>query len=326
MKKGYKLMTTAALAGMLLGGAGWVTAATDVHASAAGKASAAYSAAAQKAGKATELTQNGITLGVSEAFYDGNYIKISLKRSGKNLVGGITDSKYDEKTQDSLREKGAIKDVQILIDGKDLLKLGGDRMSKRPAMFTGKGETPDQAVIQVSDPSWLGGQQYTFPNKFKLTAKITLEGVDKPYTFDLSMQKSAAKPIALKPNVSKKLGGRTVVLNQINATSTSTRIQLIEKGFEKGKPSEFMYEFVDDQGNRLGEISRFGTDENNKAGDMYYNCLLGPLGKNVKSITLKAYKPEYMEPGATSGLFKLDENGEIVKQEVKELEMMVKVK
>ncbi|WP_334073280.1 MULTISPECIES: DUF5643 domain-containing protein [Paenibacillus] len=325
MKKVYKVMTTAALAGMLLGGAGWVTASTDVHASAA-QAKAGYSAAAQKAGKAAELTQNGITLGVSEAIYDGNYIKISLKRSGKNLVGGITDSKFDEKTQDVLREKGAIKDVQILIDGKDIFKQGGGRMSKRPALDWAKGGMPDQAVIQVSDPSWLGGQQYTFPNKFKLTAKITLEGVDKPYTFIHSMQKSAAKPIVLKPNVSKKLGSRTVVLSQLNATSTSTRIQLIEKGFEKGKPSDFMYEFVDDQGNRLDDLSSFGTDENNKAGDMYYNCLLGPLGKNVKSITVKAYKPEFVEPGATSGAFKLDENGEIVKQEIKELEMTVKVK
>lgn len=325
MKKGYKVMTTAALAGMILGGAGWATASTNVHASAA-QAKAGYSAAAQKAKKTLEITQNGITLGVSEALYDGNYIKISLKRKGQGLIGGITDSKFDEKTQDSLWEKGAIKNIQILIDGKDITKLGGERMSKKPALFTGKGKTPDQAVIQVSDPSWLGGQQYTFPNKFKLTAKITLQGVDKPYTFDLSMQKNAAKPIVLKPNVSKKWGGRTVVLSQINATSTSTRIQLIEKGFEKGKPSEFMYEFVDDQGNRLDELLRFGTDENNKAGDTYYNCLLGPLGKNVKSITLKAYKPEYMEPGATRGLFKLDENGEIVKQEVKELEMTVKVK
>ncbi|MCA1291519.1 DUF5643 domain-containing protein [Paenibacillus sp. alder61] len=326
MKKVYKVMTTAALAGMLLGGAGWVTAATDVHASAAGKASAAYSAAAQKAGKAAELTQNGITLGVSEAFYDGNYIKISLKRSGKNLVGGITDSKFDEKTQDTLWEKGAIKDIRIFIDGKDIYELGGGTMSKRPTFRKIKGNTPDQAVLQMSDPSWLGGQQYTFPNKFKLTAKITLEGVDKPYTFDLSMQKSTAKPIVLKPNVSKKLGSRTVVLSQLNATSTSTRIQLIEKGFEKGKPSDFMYEFVDDQGNRLDDLSSFGTDENNKAGDMYYNCLLGPLGKNVKSITMKAFKPEYAEPGATSGAFKLDENGEIVKQEIKELEMTVKVR
>lgn len=325
MKKGYKVMTTAALAGMLLSGAGWGTAATDVDASTA-QAKAGSSATAQKAGKAAELTQNGITLGVSEAFYDGNYIKISLKRSGKNLTGGITESKFDEKTQNVLREKGAIKDIRIFIDGKDIYELGGGTMSKRPTFKGVKGNTPDQAVIQVSDPSWLGGQQYTFPNKFKLTAKITLEGVDKPYTFNLSMQKSTAKPIALKPNVSKKLGSRTIVLSRLNATSTSTRVQLIEKGYEKGKPSDLMYEFVDDQGTRLDELSNFGTDENNQAGDMYYNCLLGPLGKNVKSITMKAYKPEYVVPGATSGLFKLDENGDIVKKEVKELEMTVKLK
>ncbi|MCA1291521.1 DUF5643 domain-containing protein [Paenibacillus sp. alder61] len=325
MKKGYKVMTTAALAGMILGGAGWVTAATDAQA-AAGKASVAYSAAEQKAGKTAEVTQNGITLGVSEALYDGNYLKISVKRSGQGLIGGITDSKFDEKSQEYIREKGAIKAIQIFIDGKDIYTIGGESLGKRPSLGWRPGPTPDAAIVELSDPSWLGGQQYAFPDKFKLTAKITLEGVEKPYTFELAMQKSTGSPIVLKPNLTKTSGKLTYNLSKLNLTSTSTRVLLIQKGYEKGKPSDIMFEFVDDQGRKLETLSGMGTDENNKDGDMYEDYVLSALEKDAKSITIKAYKPEFMEPGATSGLFKLDENGEIVKQEVKELEMTVKVK
>jgi len=325
MNKIYKVMTTAALTtGLLLSGTAWVMKPATVEAEA--KIPAVQSNATQKAGKAAELTQNGITLGVSEAFYDGNYIKISLQRSGKNLVGGITDSKFDEKTQDLIHEKGAIKNIQIFIDGKDIYKIGGGSLGKRPSLGWRPGSTPDAAIIELNDPSWLGGQQYAFPDKFKLTAKVTLEGVEKPYTFDLSMQKTPDKPIVLKPNVTKKSGKVTLNLSKMNLTSTSSRVQLIEKGYESGKPSDLMYEFVDDQGNELDFLSGFGTDENNKDGDMYHDYVLSPLGKDVNSITLRVFKPEFKEPGATSGEYKLDADGNIVKSYVKELEMTVKVK
>ncbi|WP_339272516.1 DUF5643 domain-containing protein [Paenibacillus sp. FSL W8-0426] len=324
MNKIYKVMTTAALTtGLLLSGAAWGMKPATVEAEA--KIPAVQSNATQ-AGKTAEITQNGITLGVNEAFYDGNYIKISLQRSGNNLVGGITDSKFDEKTQDLIHEKGAIKNIQIFIDGKDMYKIGGGSLGKRPSLGWRPGSTPDAAIIELNDPSWLGGQEFAFPDKFKLTAKVTLEGVEQPYTFDLPMQKTADKSIVLKPNVTKKSGKVTLNLSKMNLTSTSSRVQLIEKGYESGKPSDLMYEFVDDQGNELDFLSGFGTDENNKDGDMYHDYVLSPLGKDAKSITLRVFKPEFKEPGATSGAYKLDENGNIVKHYIKELEMTVNVK
>lgn len=318
-------MTTAALTGMLIGGAAWAIPSLADHAAAA-KAPDIQNIAAQKAVKTAGITQSGITLKVSKAVYDGNYINISLQRSGKGLVGGMTDRKFDEKTEKEMVEKGAIKDIQILINGKNIYDLGGGSMGKRPDMRWGPGSARDTAIIHLSDPSWLGGQQYSFPDKFKLTAKITLEGVSKPYTFDLSMQKSADKAIALKPNLTKTYDKMTVNLSKLNLTSTSSRVQLIVKGLEKSKHSDISYEFWDDQGNKLDGFSGRGSDENNKAGDMYHDFVLSPLGKNAQSIIIKAYKPEFAEAGATSGAYKLDADGNIVKSYVKELEMKVKVK
>ncbi|MFS0869883.1 DUF5643 domain-containing protein [Paenibacillus xylanilyticus] len=311
MNKIYKVMTTAALTGVLIGGAAWVVTSMTEHAAA--KAPAVQNIAAKKVANTAGITQGGITLGVSKAFYDGNYIDISLQRSGKGLVGGMADRKFDEKTMKEIVEKGSIKDIKILINGKS---IGGG------AMGWGPGSTTDTAIIRLSDPSWLGGQLKAFPNKFKLTAKITLEGVSKPYTFDLSLQKTAGKAVALKPNVTKITGDLTVNLSKLNLTSTSSRIQLIAKG----KQSDISYEVVDDQGKELDIFSIQGSDENNKAGDMYYDFVLSPLGKNAKSITIRAYKPKFAVAGATSGAYELDADGNIVKEYVKELEMKVKVK
>lgn len=318
-------MTTAALTtGLLLSGAAWGMKPATVEAEA--KIPAVQSTATQNAAKAAGITHGGITLGVNEALYDGNHIQLTLERSGKGLVGGITDSTFDEKIQDVILEKGAIQKIDVFINGKSIFKFGGGELSKRPSLSWEPGSTPDTVQIKLTDPSWLGGQEFAFPDKFKLTAEVTLEGVEQPYMFDLSMQKNADKSIVLKPNVTKKSGKVTLNLSKMNLTSTSSRVQLIEKGDESGKPSDLMYEFVDDQGNELDFLSGFGTDENNKDGDMYHDYVLSPLGKDAKSITLRVFKPEFKEPGATSGEYELDENGNIVKHYIKELEMKVNVK
>ncbi|RCX21620.1 hypothetical protein DFP94_102375 [Fontibacillus phaseoli] len=44
-----------------------------------------------------------------------------------------------------------------------------------------------------------------------------------------------------------------------------------------------------------------GLTDEKRTGDLYKNFVLSPLGKNAKSITLKAFKPEYAEPGANKG-------------------------
>ena len=323
MNKVYKVITTAALTGMLLVGAAWGTA--EAANLAAAKAPAKNSGT-QSAAPAASVTQNGITLGISETLYDGNLIKFTLKRSGDGLNGGITDRKYDDNTQEYVMEKGAIEQMDILINGKELNKIGKGTRATMPNMVWGPGVTPDTAIVTLVDASWLGDKIEAFPDKFKLTAKVTLAGVAKPFTLHVQMQKSAAKPIALKPNLTKKSGKFSSTLSKLNLTNNTVRFQFIEKGREKGKPSNISYEFVDDQGKELKMLAGFGTDENNKNGDWYMNFVTDAVSKDAKSIIIKAYSPEFEEAGATSGKYKLDSNGEVVKNYIKELEMSVKVR
>ncbi|MGG2994095.1 DUF5643 domain-containing protein [Paenibacillus macerans] len=328
MKKTYKVMSSAALAGALLLGTAWgaaEAAGTTAAATSAAKSGGALSAAKAKA---PSVTQQGITLEVAQAIYDGNYVGITLKRSGKGLTGEIA-GKYDEKTQDYIYEKGAIKDIKLFIDGKSVYEFGGGKsMSQRPDIKRGPGASPDTMKITMLDPSWLGGNLKAFPDKFKLTAKVTLEGVDKPYTLDMTLQKTKGQ--ALKPNLTKKRGDYSVTLSKLNVTSTSTRIQLIEKGLDKNKSSHIMYEAVDDQGNEMDMISSHGSDENNKNGDTYNDFVFNAPGKGAKSITIKAFEPDFVpddpnDPNSP-GIFKTDSNGKLIKNYIKELEMTANIK
>ncbi|MFB5675050.1 DUF5643 domain-containing protein [Paenibacillus terreus] len=294
MKKMYKVLSSTALAAALLSG----TIMGSIETAAAKNAAAGTAA------------QSGITLSISKAFYDGNYISLTVKRSGKGLSGGMTGG-----------AKGTINSMDILIDGKSISSYG-KTPAQRPSLGW-KAEGTDTAVITLADASWLGGSNKAFPDKFKLTAKIGLEGVSKPYTFNIPLQKSS-KTNVLKPNVTKKSGDLSMTLKQVRAADTSIRLQWVLKGKDKDQLHDLMYDFVDSKGNKIDFITGSGTDENNKNGDYYYDYILGGLGSGVKSITIKPFTAEMKDD--ESGQFKTDAKGEIVKNYNKELEITVSVK
>lgn len=300
MKKMYKVLSSTALAAALL---------SSTIMGSVGTA-AAKNAAAGTAAQSSGVTQSGITLSISKAFYDGNYISLTVKRSGKGLSGGMTGG-----------AKGTINSMDILIDGKSISSYG-KTPAQRPSLGW-KAEGTDTAVITLADASWLGGSNKAFPDKFKLTAKISLEGVSKPYTFNIPLQKSA-KANLLKPNVTKKSGNLSMTVKQVRVTDTSTRLQWVLKGKDKDLQNGLMYDFVDDKGSEIDFIKGSGTDENNKNGDYYYDFILEGLDSGVKSVTIKPFTAELKDD--ESGQFKTDAKGEIVKNYNKELEITVPVK
>lgn len=315
MKKIRKVMSTAALAAMLLGGTvlGHADAASD-------KASVSRnSAQIMAAASAITVTQSGITLRVTKAVYDGNHVSITINRSGKGFTGGITEGKRDSKTGEYIMEKGSISNMNILIEGKSIHETGS--LAQKPSLSWQAGADPNTAIITLTDASQLGGNIKAFPDKFKLNATISLEGVSKPFKLDIPIKKGSSKPIVLKPNVTKKSNGLSMTLNKATLTTTSTRLQLILKGPGKNSIS---FDVVDDQGRQLNMISGRGTDENNKKGDYYYDILLDGLGKNVNSLTIKPFKPELKDD--TSGQYKLDSKGNIIKQYMKDIEIRLLVK
>jgi hypothetical protein len=318
--KVVKVMATTAIVGMLLGGALFEP--TTTFAAGKKQVTTTTKANVQNKDKKVSVTQNGITLTVMNTIFDGNHVQLEVKRGGGGLTSGVTEGGWDEEQQDYILSKGAIKNIEILIDGKSIHTFGD--IANRPSLSWIEGSAKDTAQITLVDPSWLGDQLYSFPDKFKLTAKITLEGTKQPFTLELPMQLTN-KANTLQPKITKNHDGLSVTVNKVNATTQSTRIQVIEKGVTQDQTSNLNYEIVDDRGDVLKMISGFGTN-NNKAGDWYRNFVMEALNKDVKSITIKPFETELEDPEKTTGSYKLDENGNIVKHYVKELEMKVTVK
>ncbi|MBP2114243.1 DUF5643 domain-containing protein [Paenibacillus silagei] len=318
MKKWIKITGIAGLSLSLLG-AGF---ADDNRADAA----PSIGAAVQKTSAAgNTVTQDGISLSLGKSFYDGNLIEINLKRSGKNLSGGLTDSRWDKASERLVLKKGAIQNFEVLLNGKSINANSGSALSSQPSALLSPGASSDTAVLRLSDASWLGPKLAALPDTVRVTLKVSLEGIQKPYTLEASLQKQQPKnQTILKPNISKRDGALTVTAAKVNRTATSVRLQLIMK---QVKPESMpMFEVYDDKGNPVETLMSRGTDDNSKNGDYYYDIHLKPLDPGVKSITLKPFYPEFEEPGATTGAFKLDKNGNLVKKAVKALEMNISVK
>jgi hypothetical protein len=321
MKNVYKVVSSAALAAMLLGGLALSNPVT------AAESKASSGSSQQSASKKASATHSGITLQASNAIYDGNYISIKIQRSGKGYKGKITGGRYDEKTEEYIYDKGAMSDTDIYVDGKPIYEYGGGKSpAQRPSLVISPGPDADTAYIRMSDASLLGGNHKAFPDKMKITAQISLEGVKEPYMLEIPVQKSSDKAVVLKPEQTKKSGNLSMTLKQVRATSASTRLQWVLKGKDVDLMNRLQYNFVDDQGRKLDFISGRGTDENNKNGDFYFDFILRALEPDVKSITIKPYTAEFEDPGAKSGPHKVDSNGETIKNYVKDLEMTIPVK
>ncbi|WP_339323289.1 DUF5643 domain-containing protein [Paenibacillus sp. FSL W8-0194] len=313
MKSIYKVMSAAVLASCVLGGAAWGT---------------AYAAQAQATKSASgTVTQQDISLRVSKATYDGNVVQLEVERNGKGLVGGMTDWKWDDQKQESVQEKGAITSLELFINGISANAYGGSKLWERPNVTWQAGSGPDKALITMADATYLGdiASLKALPDNFKLTAKITLKGVNKPYTLNVPVQKNAGTVQKLNPNITKKSGKTSITFKKANVTSHSARLQLIVTGVDAN--TTMLYDFYDDQGRKIEQLSGGrGTDENGAKGVMYHDFFLDMQGKNIKSITIKPAKPVFEEPGATSGAFKVDDQGEVVMEYLKDLEMTAKIK
>jgi hypothetical protein len=313
-----KVMATTAIAGLLLGGT--VLEPATLFAASKQQTTTVSKTTLNNDVKKASVTQNKITLTVTKAIYDGNYVQLEIKRSGGGLKTGLTEAKFDSKKGEFIYSNGAINNIKLLIDGKSIPTLDQTELKK-------KGDKFDTAQIYFGNPSGIGDEEHALPNKFKLTAKITLEGTKQPFTLELPMQISDKAKI-LQPKITKKYDGVDITLNKVNITTKSTSIQIIEKGNEQDKPSSLYYDIVDDRGVKLDSVvtQMSSAVNNNEAGERYRSFTVKALNKDVKSITVKPYVFEFKNPGEDTIKYKEDKNGEPLSNFIKELEMKVKVK
>lgn len=128
MKNTSKMIAVTALAtGLLVGGGAWGYQATTVDAAAAQATGEKGKAATASKAKTVRVTQSGITLEVAKAKFDGNFIDISLNRSGKDLSGSFV---HRITKDEGSAQIGSLESIDAFIDGKSIFELGGGGWAK----------------------------------------------------------------------------------------------------------------------------------------------------------------------------------------------------
>ncbi|MFW9332645.1 DUF5643 domain-containing protein [Paenibacillus polymyxa] len=285
---------------------------------------------AQAASSNLSLTQDGVTLKLSDVFYDGTRLSFSIEREGKNLPEGVM-SPYvpvDPKASVNLKKhmvsekdqkKGYIKTPEILINGNKLKSshsMFGDKVSQKNAV--------------EAEYNQLG----SLPDEFELTVQVEVTRISKPFELKVPVKKDS-NVVSVKPNKTKKSGPFSYTVKQLDITSYTTRLVLNSEGEvpasskQTGKyaPSMMYYDIVDDKGKTLQQ-RKVGFSNSKPRTKYHIDELYNAIGSRPKFVTIKPYTftvnpTNWSIIGQGKGADGKFKNGD--KTYIKELEMTIPV-
>lgn len=270
-------------------------------------------------------THDGITLRIPELIYDGTRLSMVVTREGEQLSGGILDQVSTGNGTQPKYPKGAIHSFDVQIDGHSIhrgesewnIGLGGKQTSD-----------PNTAIYELTPRSSPKQSALELPDTFTLTVQVGLEGVEEPFVLELPVREHQAKVIS-NIQKSKEWKEHKLTLSKIQFTPITTKVRLnvVSSGPETQKwQRQLKFELWDDQGNILGLIGGYGAyDTNRMGGELHYDLLFERLAVATPSVKLKAFIPEMEESSSSSGSFKFNERGEVIKHYIKELEITLPI-
>lgn len=274
------------------------------------------------------VTHDGITLRIPQVVYDGIRLTLAVKREGEELTGGILDRKFVGKgrERDEILQRGAVDHWEMLIDGQPTY-------NSKSYKFSSKGSPtadPNAALYELSAISETGDSSQILPDRFVLTAKFWLEGVEEPFVFELPVRKNTDRLVETFGET-REWNGITFTLEQIQYTPITTKVVFdINVDDKASRPlrNNLLFDLCDDQGRNLELVGGIGIYFDNGQMHMRNEMLFDRLQEVPDTITLKPFQPEYADPSTKpgeSGAYKVDSNGKTVKHYVKELEITVPV-
>ncbi|WP_248927847.1 DUF4179 domain-containing protein [Paenibacillus hamazuiensis] len=283
---------------------------------------------AEERGLAAELdasaTHGGITLRVPQLVFDGMRLSVAIKREGEGFTGGIMDFMTANKGLSSY-PRGAVNHFEMLIDGTPSYDYQ-DKM--RVGLKGSPTSDPNAMLFELTTFSGLsGGSANVLPDRFVLTAKIWLEGVEEPFVFELPVRKNTER-LVTPFKQSKEWNGVKLTLERIEFTPITTLVNVNLQSSDKTAKllaDNIHYELWDDSGRQLGLVSGIGVYSDNEQKEMISELLFDRFADAPKSVTLKAFLPEFADPSANAGSYKLDGEGEIVKTYLQDLEIIIPV-
>ncbi|MGW8821859.1 DUF4179 domain-containing protein [Paenibacillus lautus] len=274
------------------------------------------------------VTHQGVTLRIPQVVYDGTRLSLAVKREGEGFTGGISDVEVIQEDMDTtLRfQRGAITDVEMLIDGTSIHDPG---LSDKPGLIGKPTSDPNVVLYELIGFSYSENHNQSLPDQFQLTAKITLEGIDAPYIFNVPVRKNADQ-ITVSSGETREWNGFQITLEQLKFTPITTDLILnLERTDKSGElglgEHNLLFEVWDDRGRELGRISGKGVYRDDRQQQQRLELMFDRFEDAPESITIKPFLPVFQDPVANSGLYKVDSIGEIVKTYLKELEITIPV-
>lgn len=281
-------------------------------------------------------TQDGITISVPQVMYDGTRVSMAIHRKAPGLTSYLNGSHVNtdgEVISEPEGTKGTIRRVDLFMNGKPLTHLS-ESLARQINVGWGPGVDKDSAILRFSDLSNQGLGDSAFPDQFDLTMKLTLEGVNDPFTINVPVKKSINNNIVLSSSMTKEFDHIRVTLEKAELSPSTTRVSIIEDGTSNEIPKRYKddkttilqlgYDVFDDHGTRLELLGGQGNDEGSKR-YTYKDYTYEPFKVTPKSFTIKPFLHVYKDKNENHGEFLLDSNGEPVKEYIKELEMAIPV-
>ncbi|WP_211749272.1 DUF4179 domain-containing protein [Paenibacillus sp. Marseille-Q4541] len=262
---------------------------------------------------AVSATQDDTTLTIPEIIYDGTRVSFSLEQTNPSL----TDIKEMRELQDDIQHM----DVQI--NGKDVDQYA-PRYSNIP-IITKPGVDDDSVIVELMTMQNRGGKP--FPSSFEMTVTIQMAQFKEPFLFTVPVSVSTGEKAALLTNEqSKAYKIFTITLEKLELTPITTSL-IVRQSFPGGTSYDFLttgldYEVWDEKGNELSQINGSGGQLSDE-GDFIYDLRFEPFPSKPEKIIIKPYLPQYSK--VEKGAYLYDQDGEIVKEMIPELEFEIRV-
>ncbi|SEL52377.1 protein of unknown function [Paenibacillus sp. cl141a] len=266
-------------------------------------------------------THDGITLRIPELVYDGTRLSMVVTRDGEKLSGSILDQISTGNGTKPKYPKGAIHSFEAQIDGRPISRQNNGWNMGFKAKPT---SDPNTAIYELTSHSVTKQLTSELPDAFTLTIQVGLEGVEEQFMLELPVRKHQAKVMSTIQK-SREWRGHKLTLSEIQFTPITTQVLLSVVSDDQEWQRRLWFELWDDSGNVLGVIGGYGAHETGRAGELRYNVLFERMAKAPSSIKLKAFLPEMEHSSSSSGSFKLNERGEVIKNYINELEITVPV-
>ncbi|PAD78900.1 Tat pathway signal protein [Paenibacillus campinasensis] len=234
------------------------------------------------------VTQDGVTLKLSDLLYDGTRLSFVLDREGVDLEGTVAPLSEREKPEDEM-PKGYIKSAgtTILIDGKEF------KFSEGGASTGSFGDYPlrDNAFRA----EWQLNDKAAWGNEFELTIRVEVTGVDEAFEFKVPV-KIENDAVLLKPNATQSYDGFSYTVKQISLTPVTTQLVIDSTGMVPRSAEQtgdliasmMYYDIVDEEGNLLTH-DKFGYFNSEPKTEYHVDQLYSPVKGTPKQLTIKPF-------------------------------------